>query len=477
MTAGRGSLCLVLHSHMPYVEGFGTWPFGEEWLFEAVATVYLPLLPLLDEAPVTLTVTPVLADQLEALKGEAGDRFLTFLRDIRRPIHAEDARGLDDTGHPELAAELRRAAEDYEAADRAFEAAGRDVAAGLASLERPELWTSSATHAVLPMLATRAGLRLQVEAGVESHARRFGGFGGGFWLPECAYEPGLEHDLAEVGVRTFCVDQTDHFGLGAPEHLEPVRTEAGPVAVPIDWQTVKTVWDMEHGYPVNPVYRDYHGRTIHDLKPWNIGGKPYEHEAACALAREHARDFVSRAAARLDSYAAERGRAGVVCCAIDTELLGHGWYEGPVWLEAVLSEAREQGVPLRTVAEAVELAEPVERELAASSWGTPKDMTTWDSPAVCELAFTTRRSELRLVGAAPRIEDRDRLARAARELMALQSSDWAFQVTRDLSADYPLQRAEAHAAALEEALTHSGAPEAGVRNLQPQLDLSPLLTP
>src|SRR5439155_3317948 len=40
----RGELALVLHTHMPYVEGFGTWPFGEEWLWEAVATVYLPLL-------------------------------------------------------------------------------------------------------------------------------------------------------------------------------------------------------------------------------------------------------------------------------------------------------------------------------------------------------------------------------------------------------------------------------------------------
>jgi predicted glycosyl hydrolase (DUF1957 family) len=23
---------------MPYVEGFGTWPFGDEWLWEAMAT-------------------------------------------------------------------------------------------------------------------------------------------------------------------------------------------------------------------------------------------------------------------------------------------------------------------------------------------------------------------------------------------------------------------------------------------------------
>src|SRR5258707_9516903 len=27
-----GELAIVLHSHQPYVAGFGTWPFGEEWL-------------------------------------------------------------------------------------------------------------------------------------------------------------------------------------------------------------------------------------------------------------------------------------------------------------------------------------------------------------------------------------------------------------------------------------------------------------
>ena len=56
------ALAVVLHTHMPYVEGFGTWPFGEEWLWEAIACCYLPLLDVLDAAPgrVTLSVTPVL---------------------------------------------------------------------------------------------------------------------------------------------------------------------------------------------------------------------------------------------------------------------------------------------------------------------------------------------------------------------------------------------------------------------------------
>ena len=43
-----GRLAIVLHTHMPYVEGVGSpWPFGEEWLWEAIATSYVPLLALL----------------------------------------------------------------------------------------------------------------------------------------------------------------------------------------------------------------------------------------------------------------------------------------------------------------------------------------------------------------------------------------------------------------------------------------------
>jgi len=58
-----GDLAIVLHSHMPYVEGFGTYPFGEEWLFDAAIRSYLPVLEVAER--LTMTVTPVLADQLE----------------------------------------------------------------------------------------------------------------------------------------------------------------------------------------------------------------------------------------------------------------------------------------------------------------------------------------------------------------------------------------------------------------------------
>jgi 1,4-alpha-glucan branching enzyme len=474
---GRGALALVLNSHMPYVEGFGTWPFGEEWLWEAVATVYLPLLDLLDGAPVTVGLTPVLCDQLEALRGEAGERYLRFLREVRAPVHEEDARGLEDGGGAEPAAEVRRAAGDYTGAEASFESHGRDLLEAFARLGRVELWTSAASHAVLPLVATDAGRRLQLATGVAGHVRRFGEFGGGLWLPECAYEPGLERDLGERGVRAFCVDQTGVHGLGAPEQLEPVRTAAGPVAVPIDWETVQLVWCERSGYPVVGSYRDYHRRTVHDLRPWSNSGEPYRHDEALTLAREQARDFVERAAARLDAYAAERGRPGLLTCAFDTELLGHWWYEGPAWLAAVLEEAPARGLELVTVSEGLERVPSVERPLAASSWGRGKDLSTWDSPEVAEIAFEARGAELRTVAAAARADDRNgALERAARELLALQSSDWAFQVARDMAGDYPRERVRGHAAGLDAALS-GGEVDPALRALAPDLELAALRGP
>ncbi len=470
--APEGALAIVLHSHMPYVEGFGTWPFGEEWLWEAVACVYLPLLDLLDGAPVTLGLTPVLCDQLDAMRGDAGERYVRFMREVRAPIHAEDATGLDAGGEPKLAAEVRRAAGDYVRGEAAFEERRRDLVAAFAALDGVELWTSAATHALLPLMATDAGLRLQLATGTASHLRRFGDWGGGFWLPECAYVPGLERVLADHGVRAFCVDQT---GVPGFDHLLPVATAAGPVALPVDWELVELVWHDRDGYPAHGVYRNYWGRTVHDLKPWSNAGEPYDHAAARELAREHARDFVGRAAERL------RG-GGLLCCALDTELLGHWWYEGLTWLEAVFEEASAQGLRLVTASEGIELVEPAERALAASTWGRDKDFTTWDSAGVAELAFDARAAELRTVAAvASHGASHGAVERAARELLAMQSSDWPFMVSRDLAADYPAERMRSHGAALDAALAaltdSASAPDASLRGLAPHLDLSPLTSP
>src|SRR5918912_1592953 len=82
----------------------------------------------------------------------------------------------------------------------------------------------------------------------------------------------------------------------------------------------------------------------------------------------------------------------------------------------------------------LDAGEPIERELQASTWGSPKDLSTWDSARVAEVAFAARGAELATVAAAAQRGRGPALERAARELFALQSSDWAFLITRELAA-------------------------------------------
>ncbi len=450
----EGELALVLHTHMPYVEGFGTWPFGEEWLWEAVATSYLPLLDILGRAPITLSLTPVLCDQLEA--PGATERCVRFLRHVRPESHMRDAGGLRAAGQHRLVAELERSAAEYAAAADRLEGLSGDL---LAALGEHASWTSAATHAVLPMLASDAGIALQIRTGIAAHRRRFGDWAGGFWLPECAHAPWLEQLLGEAGVRSTCVELTASLGLGHPGHLRPLATAEGPVLWPLDRQTMKLVWS-DRGYPAAGAYRDYHGLTPHHHRVWRNDGGPYDHRAARALAADHARDFVGRVL--------ERVRDGGVCvCAFDTELLGHWWYEGVVWLAAVLEESVRQGLRLTTLDDALERHEPAPAppERGVGSWGEGGDLRTWSGPPVADLAWRARTAELRMLAAGRRPGDR-----ALRELLALQSSDWAFLASRELAGDYPRERARAHAELLERAVSGDTNLDPELRNLAPHLE-------
>jgi 1,4-alpha-glucan branching enzyme len=456
MSRAPGALAIVLHTHMPYVEGFGTWPFGEEWLWEAIALCYLPLLDVLDAAPgrVTLSVTPVLGDQLEA--PGALERCAAFLREIRPESHRLDIAAAADSAE---AAALEHSAAAYA---RAAGALGDDLPRRLAA---HATWTSAATHAVLPLLATHGGVRLQLASGIATHRARSGRWSGGFWLPECAHAPWLDGLLEEAGVRATCVDLTDVLGRGSAAQRRPLRSPAGPLLVPIDRAQLELVWS-DAGYPSRGAYRDTHRLTEHRHQAWAVDGAPYDPARAAAQARADAEDFVARAAARV--------RGGGLCAvALDTELLGLHWHEGVAWLAAVLAAADRAGLRVAPLDGLLDEVEPVPApELPVTSWGTPRDLATWSGPAAGGLAWRQRGAELRAVAAVPDVPDR-----ALRELLALQSSDWAFLVAHASAGSYPAERAAAHEAAFLAALAAPGDHPAELRNLAPLLAREALATP
>ena len=109
-------------------------------------------------------------------------------------------------------------------------------------------------------------------------------------------------------------------------------------------------------------------------------------------------------------------------------------------------------------------------ELPVTSWGAPRDLSTWSGPRAGGLAWRQRAAELRAVAAAPDVPDR-----ALRELLALQSSDWAFLIARAAAGPYPAERAAGHEAAFDAALAGDGAAE--LRNLAPFLARAALAAP
>jgi 1,4-alpha-glucan branching enzyme len=378
----------------------------------------------------------VLCDQLEA--PGALDRCLAFLRDLRPESHRLDIEAEDD---PAVAAALERSAAQYAAAADALERRGDLLAAFAPHVS----WTSAATHAVLPLMATSTGARLQLLTGVRSHRERFGDWDGGLWLPECAHADWIDDLLEEAGARLTCVDWTDVLGPGA--HA-PVRSKAGVLLVPLDREGIDLVWARD-GYPSAPAYRDSHRLTARSHRPWAVDGTPYDPDRAAAQVAADAEDFVEHAAGRELSVVA-----------LDTELLGTHWHEGVDWLRAVIAACDRRGVELAPLDPDAE-AEAAPPDVPPTSWGDGRDLRTWSHPAAGGLAWLQRAAELRALSARLRPSDR-----ALRELMALQSSDWAFLVAAGTAGSYPRDRAEGHLAALEEALADPSMDPA-LRNLAP----------
>jgi 1,4-alpha-glucan branching enzyme len=94
------------------------------------------------------------------------------------------------------------------------------------------------------------------------------------------------------------------------------------------------------------------------------------------------------------------------------------------------------------------------------------------------MASAARRLELRVLRGLSTGIPEAAAERAVRELLAVQASDWAFLDRRGQAGDYPWQRTTGHARLLLEAINSAARPpEPRLRNLAPDLSLSPLLEP
>jgi 1,4-alpha-glucan branching enzyme len=464
-----GTFCLVLHSHLPWLAGHGSWPVGEEWLYQAWAHSYLPVVDLLERLAaegrsdvLTLGVTPVLAAQLD-------DPYC--LRSFHEWLGGwqlrADYAATRWHGRWPAAPRLRElAAAEHRAATAALEMFETRWRHGFSPVLRPlvdagvvEVLGGPLTHPFQPLLDRRV-LGFALRAGLADTALRIGQAPSGIWAPECGYAPGMEDDYTAAGVRRFLVDGPALRGRTSAAH--PVG-DSDVVCFGRDLEVTYRVWSPKAGYPGDPAYRDFHTYDHPSgLKPARVTGRhvppeakqPYDPDLATVAVDRHVTDFVATVVARLRAARARDGRPGLVVAAYDTELYGHWWHEGPAWLAGVLRALPEAGVRVTTLRGALaagHIGPPV--RLPASSWGSGKDWRVWDGEQVADLvdAGAAVRRELLSTVDALVTDHRDPLAdRLATEALLALSSDWAFMVTKDSAADYALRRAAGHRARVTE---------------------------
>ena len=201
----------------------------------------------------------------------------------------------------------------------------------------------------------------------------------------------------------------------APRALRPLRSEAGPLLAPIDRALLDLVWS-DGGYPSRGAVPRHARADRARHQAWSVDGPAYDPARGAEQARADARDFVARAAARV------RG-GGLAVVALDTELLGAALARG----DAVARRRAGRGGarPACAWRRSTRCSRrPTRRRrpcCPVTSWGAPRNLATWSGPAAGGLAWRQRAAELRASRPAP-----EPPARALRELLALQASDWAF---------------------------------------------------
>ncbi len=396
-----GYITLTLHSHLPYVVNHGTWPHGLEWLHEAAAETYLPLLQVLEELEqmgtplkANINLSPVLLEQLShpVFKAE-------FTKYVQRKIEAarQDQSQFSKQGDAHLASLAEYWQRFYEQRLAEFEVLGGDILMRFRHFNDSgavEIITCAATHGYFPLLGTDNSIRAQVRLGVETYKRYFGRPPRGFWLPECGYRPagewrpplfaatpevqreGVETILAANGIEYFFVDThlVERSAMFAPYELiagdVPVALEIetpephpslyhphytgqpGPVAgsvafFPRDPRTGLQVWSGEIGYPGDSVYLEFHKKhwpgghrywqVTHPKS--DLGDKtPYFPDCARQRTLLHAAHFAQLAAETIRQNTCGNPNTPVLSAPFDAELFGHWWFEGPMWLKHLAQE-------------------------------------------------------------------------------------------------------------------------------------------
>ncbi len=497
----KGYFTFVLHGHLPFCRKAGTWPFGEEWVFEAMTETYIPFLSIVEtlkqkniDFKLTLSLTPVLLEQLT-------DEYMleNFSRYIKDRIkRAEgDIKRFDDLRDGRMRHLAEYTKEKFEEVYNFYNnILNRDLIGSFRKLQDEgfiEILVSTATHGYLPLLS-KASVYSQIKVGLDTYEKHFHRRPEGMWLPECGYKPKIEDEkleeiLEDFGIRYFFVDthaiqggkaagqylNEDIFSDGDTKDIikptnvgytgnttyRPYYVDSSNVSVfGRNERTGLQVWSGEWGYPGDGNYREFHKHDEESgLRYWKItsrlveldGKDIYEPENAMERVEEQSSHFVSLIEKLLDENGSMDNDKSIIVAPYDIELFGHWWFEGLWWLEKVMEKLHHSGlVSSITPAQYLHKFPATDRiSIHESSWGLGGKHDVWKNSKTEWMWHKIYDAEEILDNISRVIHTEDKMQnrlfeQATKELLLMQSSDWPFLVTTDQAGDYGKERFTLH---------------------------------
>ncbi|MCF6157056.1 MAG: DUF1957 domain-containing protein [wastewater metagenome] len=487
---GKGYLALILHAHMPFVRHPEYDEYLEEdWLFESITETYIPLIhvfdSLIEEAidfRITISLTPPLISMLtDAL---LQSRYIRYLekrielteKEIKRTEHKPEFNRLARWYYKYFTQARYVYDEKYQ----------RNIVQAFKKFQdmgRLEIITSAATHAFLPLISNNINaIRAQIHIAVNHYKKHFDKKPRGIWLPECAYDQRIDQILKEEEIRFFIMETHGIlFASPRPKYgvYAPLYCPSGIAAFGRDGESSKEVWSSTEGYPGDFSYREFyrdigfdldyhyirpylHGdgkRSNIGIKYYRITGKtdhkePYSVENALQKAAEHAGNFLHNREKQVEYLAGIIDRKPVIVAPYDAELFGHWWFEGPSWIHFLIRKIAfdQKTISLITPIEYLNLYPDNQISTPSpSSWGYKGYNEYWQNENNDWIYRHLHKAAERMVELAKRysyangnsIQNRA-LNQAARELLLLQSSDWAFIMSTGRMAEYAVKRTKEH---------------------------------
>jgi len=324
-----GNYVLILHTHLPWVINHGKWPHGLDWLTEAVAECYIPLLNVFNEClsegivpKVTLDFSPVLCEQLE--QPHFKKLFIDYCNE-KINLAIQDRKDFINWGYDPHHIWLTHFWEEWytnrkEDFVKKYNYSIINAFKELQDKAAIEIMTCGATHGYLPLLGFDKSVNLQIATAVKNYKKHFGVEPRGIWLPECAYRPayewqsflpiepfhrkklrtGIEQFLAAYGINYFVTDEKlikeliplgryiddtketfvpinsenyyfedwnfDRTALRLYEVSSSEKVEYGTAAVFTRHRDISMqVWSGEVGYPGQPDYLDFHKKSMNSM--------------------------------------------------------------------------------------------------------------------------------------------------------------------------------------------------------------------